>query len=252
MAVLDRIRRRWILRRAVVRHAEYVCYSRGDTFRGRFYPIYAKDIKQRLTSKRVAGDEPPLVRVSRLDRLSGFGGRRSGFGTPARSPMPRLFALRRAHTVAPSTASPENSMANGGATPKRTPKGERSKVVCSANAKMATANFGLQMREEQLRATMRADDMAQREMQMDRLIETVGGLQRDVHTVLRLLGAPIPGQLAPELRTPKQAPMGSMAGTPSSGRGSGSGGPTLPPLAEELGGRPSAANTSSDSNASVS
>ena len=50
--LLAGVRQKWILRRAVVRHAEYEMHRRGMHFRGRFYPIYAKAIKERLITRQ--------------------------------------------------------------------------------------------------------------------------------------------------------------------------------------------------------
>lgn len=49
---LDRIRRLWSVRRAVVREAERICYSNGKHFHGRTRPIYAKEIVDRLSRQR--------------------------------------------------------------------------------------------------------------------------------------------------------------------------------------------------------
>ncbi len=43
-AALERVKRRWIIRRALVRAAERACYDRHEHFRGRSLPILAKDI----------------------------------------------------------------------------------------------------------------------------------------------------------------------------------------------------------------
>ena len=46
---LLRIAAKWTLRRRVVRAAERVCYKDGTTFRGRLYPIYAKELAGQVT-----------------------------------------------------------------------------------------------------------------------------------------------------------------------------------------------------------
>lgn len=43
-AATRELARQWALRRAVVRHAERVCKARGERFRGRTFPLYAKEL----------------------------------------------------------------------------------------------------------------------------------------------------------------------------------------------------------------
>jgi len=47
------IARRWAIRRAVVRQAERECYARGYNFRGRLFPIYAKELVTKIEMSRV-------------------------------------------------------------------------------------------------------------------------------------------------------------------------------------------------------
>lgn len=55
-ARLERIRRRWVLRRSVVRAAELQCYASGRSFRGRLYPLYAKAVAVKLRNERRAAE----------------------------------------------------------------------------------------------------------------------------------------------------------------------------------------------------
>lgn len=50
---LNIIRRRWAIRRAIVRLAEIQVYQAGKRFRGRNYPIYAKEMAKQLKSERL-------------------------------------------------------------------------------------------------------------------------------------------------------------------------------------------------------
>jgi len=50
--MMDRVRRRWALRRAVVRLAERQCHDAGGNFRGRDSPIYAKDVAKRINQDK--------------------------------------------------------------------------------------------------------------------------------------------------------------------------------------------------------
>ena len=49
---LGRIARRWTIRRAFVREAERRCFARGERFRARIYPLYAKDVAQQIREQR--------------------------------------------------------------------------------------------------------------------------------------------------------------------------------------------------------
>jgi hypothetical protein len=53
---LDLIKRRWAIRRAVVRSAEIVSYGRGELFRGRLYPIYAKSLARKMRAERLGAE----------------------------------------------------------------------------------------------------------------------------------------------------------------------------------------------------
>ena len=50
-AFINTVRKMWILRRAIVRAAERTCFANGKNFRGRFNPIYAKEITLQKTAK---------------------------------------------------------------------------------------------------------------------------------------------------------------------------------------------------------
>eukprot|EP00908_Phaeocystis_cordata_P016844 Transcript_28161.p1 GENE.Transcript_28161~~Transcript_28161.p1 ORF type:complete len:808 (-),score=261.71 Transcript_28161:1095-3518(-) len=49
---LLKVARMWTIRRAVVRHAERLCYERKTEFRGRAYPIYAKEIALKIREEK--------------------------------------------------------------------------------------------------------------------------------------------------------------------------------------------------------
>ena len=66
-AKLQAIRERWVLRRAVVRYAEIVSYERGEMFRGRLMPVYAKEIKEEMKRERAMREPIRTVRCSRID-----------------------------------------------------------------------------------------------------------------------------------------------------------------------------------------
>ena len=44
----------WTIRRAIVRYAERLCFERGEHFRGRAYPIYARDLIPKIREMRLA------------------------------------------------------------------------------------------------------------------------------------------------------------------------------------------------------
>lgn len=66
-ARLQAVRERWILRRAMVRHAERISHERGHEFRGRLMPIYAKEIRRQQNSQRARAEPTQTIRVSRLE-----------------------------------------------------------------------------------------------------------------------------------------------------------------------------------------
>ena len=198
--LLAGVQQKWILRRAVVRYAEYEMHRRGMHFRGRFYPIYAKDIKERLITTRQNTEPIAVVRISKLGRMSRIDRlstsmRSSTRRSQAEAMSPgRLWPLRRAQTVAVSPGTP-GGLSPAAATPKsgrKTGRAERSRMQCSQTAKTATANFGLQLREEQLKLSEQQDAMA-KEIKFQELVDTVGQLQRGMDEILRRLGgSPLP------------------------------------------------------------
>lgn len=66
-ARLTRIARKWTIRRAIVRAAERQCFANGVHFRGRLYAIYAKEVAQKLTERRLAQQS-----LQRLNRRNGL------------------------------------------------------------------------------------------------------------------------------------------------------------------------------------
>jgi hypothetical protein len=54
--------------------AERECYARGMEFRGRAYPIYAKEVALKIEAEHMFLEPARVVRVSRLERLSRLSG----------------------------------------------------------------------------------------------------------------------------------------------------------------------------------
>ena len=187
---LWQIQKKWLIRRAVVRYAEEISWKNGKAFRGRLVPIYAKHIKRSIImEKRVAEGSPTMVSInsSRITkRLSEAmiptvssitaatneeGGEKTPNGAPPKSPFRRMLG--------------------GSSTPKtpKTPKKNQASS-CSSIAQAAAQNFGLHMREQDLKAALK-DEKVQK-AQMAQLYKDVGQLQNDMNTVLKILKATHP------------------------------------------------------------
>lgn len=233
-AKLRKVQRRWRLRRAVVRHAERICHREGVEFRGRFFPIYAKEINRKLQAQRAADEPVPVVSISRLEnatRLShmacshrtsenGEGGVPRSLGGQARrissrfsqavgAVSPRLVAL------APGTASEPSPTTS-------TPKSPEKRAPASSSggynsAKAAAANYGQRVRQEKLR-----EGTSDSSRQIAKLAADVVQLQADVSEILTLLRsrgsvASSAARASPRLQviTPDDAECGSGHGSTS-------------------------------------
>jgi len=72
--MMDRVRRRWALRRAVVRLAERQCHNDGGNFRGRDSPIYAKDVANRIKQDKAEEARRLAELVAITQSSTSFGG----------------------------------------------------------------------------------------------------------------------------------------------------------------------------------
>ena len=154
--------RRWTIRRAIVRHAERECFARGAMFRGRLYPIYAKEIAQKLTQRKLIqkpNDRQKNRRCSlfrsltrKLDEESfkSFNVRSNDTQIPGgRMKVWQKVALARKATKRTQESSGKSS----------------GNVLKNMTMEMkAAANFGLQLREEQLHTN--EDDSTDNKIQL--------------------------------------------------------------------------------------
>lgn len=171
--------RRWTIRRAIVRHAERECFSRGEMFRGRLYPIYAKEIAQKLTQRKLIqkpNDRQKNRRCSLLRALTrkgfdeeSFNGRSNDTRTPGGSKKVwQKVALARRATKRAQESSSKSS----------------GNVMKNMTMEMkAAANFGLQLREEQLQTN--EDDSTDNKIQL--LSDEVSELKRGMSEMISLL-----------------------------------------------------------------
>jgi hypothetical protein len=187
---LHAIRQRWIVRRAVVRVAERECHRRGVEFRGRLFPIYAKEIATAKAAENIAHQLSPACRLSRVNRASRL----------SRSVSQCLSGrLSSSSSREPSQKGERRPSLRGG----RSRKGssledilrrsvslvsptKKKAMISSSSAMKAAANFGLHQRKEQLRAN-RVDDDEEDERRMETLFSEVSQLKTDMQEVLEIL-----------------------------------------------------------------
>jgi len=187
---LNAIRNRWLLRRAVVRRAEELCFERGVAFRGRYMPIYAKELAKWMRSHARPKEPSPTVRISRFGDMTRLSDMANSPGKgDAAAAAPAMTPLRR---FGSSVLKRSGTSSFGSSTPKP-PKSTTTKAqasTISSSAKAAAADFGLRMREEQLKEQLK-DGRAQR-LQIEQLTSDVKSLQSGMTEVLSLLrsGAP--------------------------------------------------------------
>lgn len=218
--VLSAVQRRWALRRAIVRHAERLSYERGIAFRGRYAPIYAKEIKAKLAARRLKLEPSKTVRASRLDNLDSLSSalsQRDSQTVPPPTPVSSSGLLCAGSPSSPSGRPHAPFHAACRARPRPPPRPHlppphstfcmchrsspfikalpnyRSRkspsasetTITSSSAMKAAANFGLHRREEQLRRAL-TEDESQSQM-LVKLRTDVGALQSDMREVLALL-----------------------------------------------------------------
>ena len=138
---LNRLRRRWRLRRAIVRHAEELCGIQGVPFRGRLYPIYAKTLAVQMRLQRHQEQAGPRHRGSHC-------GAQPSLGACATASKALTTQSLTPRSVAPCPL------------PHKEGKTQRSKPVHSENMKVvqpshterleAAAQYGMQMRVHQM------------------------------------------------------------------------------------------------------
>ncbi|KAL1515906.1 hypothetical protein AB1Y20_002520 [Prymnesium parvum] len=146
------IARQWTLRRALVRLAERKCIAEGKCFRGRLYPIYAKEFAQKTLQRRVAADARRRPSKTGLATTSSrLFKRHNSFKHTQREDVKNTVKKGRWNFISrlPDTmkACAERSILRN-----------RSMRDLADEETSAAANFGLHLREEQLHANDRVDD----------------------------------------------------------------------------------------------
>jgi len=143
--VMDRIRKRWILRRAIVRYAEQTCYKAGRLFRGRNLPVYAKQIARQLEAEARVKDHLCSQRPT------------GSTGMTLLSPPPAM----KTHINLAASPSPDKKAAPlAGSSrlrllsPSRRPSLLNAKQANSCEAaRRAAADYGMQLRQVMMAAT---------------------------------------------------------------------------------------------------
>jgi len=181
---LKAIARRWMIRRAVVRHAERLCHAEGTRFRGRVYPIYAKEIKAMITLRRQHTQPSPVqaVRLSRISRLSTLSGISRGVSERISHGGKQLINWPRRrdnHKAEEDLEDPSQSTSTRKIKSKR-----RGSTAGNSSAMKAAANYGLHLRAEQMRGKADDDD---REVRIDQIASEIAQLKADMSEVLSLL-----------------------------------------------------------------
>ncbi|KAL3927498.1 MAG: hypothetical protein SGPRY_002796 [Prymnesium sp.] len=168
------ISRQWTIRRAVVRHAERQCLAQGSHFRGRLYPIYAKEKAQVITGRRLP--EPNRHRGSQCKAPHIFARRISSVPSIRHQEKKPDVKTKRVVSFIPGLRKKGD---------KAIMKKKSSNRNLAEEETSAAANFGLHLREEQLMAnTIERADLHRMTVA---LAEDVHDLKNDMWEVLRLL-----------------------------------------------------------------
>jgi len=197
---LNRIARRWTIRRAIVALAERTQYGEGLEFRGRLYPIYAKEVLARKATVLRMPIVLPLTpnrRKSIFDNVRWRAISRGGSGpmpirrldkspgrASARSSLPSQGTFRSTlRRIAPSSAVGTKSTKHLGA--RGLQRGHTLSFTTKTSRTTAANNFGLHLRQEQLKGTK--DDTQALAEKIDGLCTDVETLKMGMGQVLKLL-----------------------------------------------------------------
>lgn len=168
---IETVKRRWIIRRAIVRYAEQMCHASGGTFRGHSYPIYAKVIALALTERarlKEAGADQFVG--SSLTSKPGILRREVTRATPARK--------KKA-----TAKSPTRMILRSGGDAEQQDVKHRKEEGKREMARAAAADYGMQLRQIMMGSTMKKDTTAsisRLESEVASLRSTSTGLQSDV------------------------------------------------------------------------
>ena len=145
---LLRLRRRWTIRRALVRLAERMCYARGDKFRDRDIPIYAHDVRRKMEAEKqkVRGAKSGLV-VNRKSQ----GPRGLALSDALPSQSKKMFArLSPSKLKGVLSPSPSELQMSKSERRKSREKVQLAKEMRDFELQQAAARFGIEVRHEQM------------------------------------------------------------------------------------------------------
>jgi len=103
---LDEIRRRWVLRRRLVRAAERASFAEGHTFHGRLYPLIGHTLD--VARRQKSGRRKASSAIFDLDEVE------DGYGTPTEAADPKVASFsgkRLSLSLDPSVADREKAIA---------------------------------------------------------------------------------------------------------------------------------------------
>jgi hypothetical protein len=136
---LDLIRRKWAIRRSVVRAAEQMAHEMGYNFRGRMYPIYAKSLAKRMKAERHEKDfQRSMMKLGS-----------AGEGQKSQNPflLARMSRRRGSSSIeSPDNAPAEKSTRRSVAAP--TQADAVKEKVRRATMLVAAAEYGMKVRHD--------------------------------------------------------------------------------------------------------
>lgn len=196
---LLRMARKWTIRRAIVRAAERECHMRGVAFRGRLYPIYAKEIAQKIMERRLQAKtftkgnfKNKMKKISLLRAMTRPGHaavgaeptwrKRVGVDSDS-APGKRSGTLNPLWTLTLAKSWPSGRLARRikAAQPRAAQNSRASDLTSEMKA---AANFGLQLREEELQASERQNDHDKLQSLTDEIKELKQGME-EILSMLR-------------------------------------------------------------------
>ena len=176
MRVINRICKRWIMRRCFVRAAERVVYGRGDQFRGRLRPIYARDVLARFEAANSLNNNRATVGEGFFRSLNQDfyldPSRETGFSRKSRSPHKHGGSLRGVMANA--------GIKKGSGSITESEKQKISTKKRKASVIIAAQTFGLEEMKDTMDARIAAEESADVRIGRieDRLNQLVGNVGR--------------------------------------------------------------------------
>lgn len=200
---IEMVKRKWALRRAIVKHAEQICHERGGVFRGRSYPIFAKAIAAQLAERQI-------LKARGADQLLGGLLTRtpSKLMTPSR---PASAVLRKDPTKSGGRLPSPLKLRASSEAQLALASQRREEMKLREAARSAAADYGMQLRQTMMAPKGQEDPalaIADLQRDMSTLRATSSGLQaemsqvrNDVKSILSILTSSVQ-QGAPSPTTP--------------------------------------------------